>query len=180
MNDFPSLDRRFSNTLRFIERTVIVRQAAIFLAHSADPWNCLIALALLWFWGNEYWKTRALVLFAGTLITAAVVFVIKYTVRRQRPQGEWGNIYRLTNPHSFPSGHAARCVMLALLGLALAPQWFGLLLLACAVLVALARVGMGVHYLSDVLVGALIGVLVGWLTLLLYLEYKDFVFALLA
>ena len=50
---------------------------------------------------------------SGILILAALVLAIKFLVRRQRPEGEWGAIYRNTDPHSFPSGHAARAVLLA-------------------------------------------------------------------
>ena len=44
--------------------------------------------------------------------------------------------------------------LLAVLALGLGPAWFGWLLLAWAPLVILARVAMGVHYLSDVIAGA--------------------------
>jgi undecaprenyl-diphosphatase len=100
-----------------------------------------------------------------------LVFAIKFTVRRRRPEGEWGQVYRKTDPHSFPSGHAARAALLAVLAIGLGPPWLGLLLAVWAPLVMLARVAMGVHYLSDVLAGALLGGLVGlaliWLTPLL-------------
>ncbi len=55
--------------------------------------------------------------------------------------------------------------MLSLLALGLGPSWLGLLLLVWAPLVILARVAMGVHYLSDVLAGAGLGVLIGFLLL---------------
>jgi undecaprenyl-diphosphatase len=51
--------------------------------------------------------------------------------------------------------------MLAVLGVALGPSWFTALLLAWAPLVALARVAMGVHYLSDVVAGAGVGLIIG-------------------
>jgi membrane-associated phospholipid phosphatase len=51
--------------------------------------------------------------------------------------------------------------MLAVLGLALGPSWFGWLLVLWAPLVSLARVVVGVHYLSDVAAGLVIGVLAG-------------------
>jgi undecaprenyl-diphosphatase len=84
-------------------------------------------------------------------------------VRRQRPPGEWGAIYRQADPHSFPSGHAARALMLAVLGLSLGPAWFAAALCVWGPLVALARVAMGVHYVSDIAVGALLGVVFGLL-----------------
>jgi undecaprenyl-diphosphatase len=55
--------------------------------------------------------------------------------------------------------------MLAVLALGMGPVWFGLLLLVWAPLVPLARVAMGVHYVSDVLVGAVLGVILGLLVL---------------
>jgi undecaprenyl-diphosphatase len=87
--------------------------------------------------------------------------VIKFTVRRRRPEGEWGKIYRNTDPHSFPSGHAARAVMLAVMALGLGPAWFAILLCVWAPMVVLARVTMGLHYPTDVLAGALLGLLMG-------------------
>jgi undecaprenyl-diphosphatase len=56
-------------------------------------------------------------------------------------------------------------MMLATLGIGLGPAWFWLLLLVWAPLVALARVSMGVHYLSDVIAGFALGVLMGLLVL---------------
>jgi undecaprenyl-diphosphatase len=101
------------------------------------------------------------------LLTAIIVFIVKFTVRRRRPEGEWGKFYRSTDPHSFPSGHAVRAVMLAVAILGLGPLWLGLLLLIWAPLVGLARVAMGVHYLSDVLAGMVLGLVIGGAVLLI-------------
>jgi undecaprenyl-diphosphatase len=97
----------------------------------------------------------------GVVVLAFLVLAIKFTIRRKRPEGEWGAIYRNTDPHSFPSGHAARAFMLAVMALALGPAWFGGLVAVWAPLVSLARVSMGVHYLSDVVAGMLVGILAG-------------------
>jgi undecaprenyl-diphosphatase len=97
----------------------------------------------------------------GIAVTALVVMVIKFSVRRSRPQGDWGGIYRKTDPHSFPSGHAARMAMLAVLALGLGPLWLGLIMLVWAPLVGLARAVMGVHYPSDILAGMVLGVIMG-------------------
>jgi len=47
------------------------------------------------------------------------------------------------------------------LGLGMGPTWLGLILLVWAPLVIFARVAMGLHYVSDVLIGALLGALIG-------------------
>lgn len=157
------LDAEGSRRLRIAERPGLLRSVASFLAHSGDSWFWLLGLGLVWLLGNEDWKNRAIILAAGILATAILVLAIKFTVRRRRPEGEWGRIYRNTDPHSFPSGHAARAFLLAVLTAGLGPAWLGLALWLWAPLVTLARVAMGVHYLSDVLAGALLGIFMGLL-----------------
>jgi undecaprenyl-diphosphatase len=161
-------DADLSARLRLAEKPGPLRSLAVFLAHSGDSWFWLVGLILVWLLGDSAWKHRALVLGVGILITAVVVMLIKFTIRRQRPAGEWGGIYRSTDPHSFPSGHAARAVMLAVVALGVGPAWFGVLLVFWAPLVCLARVVMGVHYLSDVLAGMLLGLVMGGLTLWIF------------
>lgn len=161
-----ALDDRFSGSSRTLENSKVLRILAVVLAHSGDSWFWLIGLGLLWWLGTEYWKRLSLVMIIGIAVTAVVVMVIKFTVRRRRPQGEWGKIYRSTDPHSFPSGHAARSSMLAVLALGLGPLWLGLTLLVWAPLVGLARIIMGVHYPSDVVAGMALGALIGGLVLI--------------
>jgi undecaprenyl-diphosphatase len=168
---FLELDVQFSTRARAIDRLGRWRILAVFLAHSGDSWFWLLALALIALLGPAYWQVRAQVLAAGVLITAVIVMVLKFSIRRRRPEGEWGTIYRKSDPHSFPSGHSARGTMLAVLALGLGPVWLGLVLLLWAPLMALARVMLGVHYLSDILAGLILGVLMGFLLLQGYLLF---------
>ncbi len=160
------LDARLTERMRIAEQPGLLRTLAAIMAHSGDSWFWLAGLGLLWWLGTGYWKARALTLIVAILLTALVVFVFKLVVRRKRPEGEWGKFYRSTDPHSFPSGHAVRAVMLAVVMLGLGPLLPGLLLLTWAPLVGLARVAMGVHYLSDVLAGMLLGLVIGGVVLL--------------
>jgi undecaprenyl-diphosphatase len=159
------LDDRFAESSQVKEQPSFIRALAVVLAHSGDSWFWLIGLGLLWWLGTDYWKQLALVMIIGIGVTALVVLVIKFTVRRRRPQGEWGRIYRSTDPHSFPSGHAARSTMLAVIALGLGPLWLGLSLLLWAPLVGLARIILGVHYPSDILAGMALGIVMGVLVL---------------
>lgn len=164
MEHFLELDARWSQRLRVAEKPGLLRRAAIILAHSGDSWFWGLGCLAVWVFGDATWKYRALAIVFGIAITAVAVQAIKYVVKRPRPPGEWGQMYRSVDPHSFPSGHAARVAMLAVLGTALGPPWFALILWIWAPLVALARVAMGVHYVSDVSVGAVLGALFGGLT----------------
>jgi undecaprenyl-diphosphatase len=155
------LDLQHSRRLNIAGQPGILRTVVGILAHSGDSWFWLAGLAVLFILGNPAWKNRAAVLAASILATAILVLALKFSVRRQRPEGQWGAIYRSTDPHSFPSGHAARAFLIATLAIGLGPPWFGIVALLWAPLVTMARVAMGVHYLSDVLAGVLVGLLMG-------------------
>jgi undecaprenyl-diphosphatase len=173
------LDARFSDKLRVAEKPGILRNITIFLAHSGDSWFWTLALIIGWFLSNSMWKHWEVVEFFGILGLAGVVLAIKFLVRRKRPEGEWGGIYRSTDPHSFPSGHAARAFLIAVVASALAPPWWLILLLwVWAPLVSLARVAMGVHYLSDVIAGAILGTVVAIIGLQIYPPMVDWLVSL--
>lgn len=154
-------DARLSSSLRVAERSRLIRLPAVILAHSGDSWFWLLGLGLVWLLGSPEWKFRTMVMAAGVVITAVLVLLIKFSVRRRRPEGAWGRIYRDTDPHSFPSGHAARAVMLAVVAQFLGPGWFSSVMVIWAPLVGLARITMGVHYLSDVIAGMALGGVMG-------------------
>jgi undecaprenyl-diphosphatase len=154
--------------MRVAEKPGALRAIAVFFAHSGDSWFWAIGLFAIWISGDSFWKEWAVVQFGSISLLAAMVLVIKFRVRRRRPEGEWGRIYRSTDPHSFPSGHAARAFLIATIASALGPPWLAAVLWIWAPLVSLARVAMGVHYLSDIVAGALFGILVAVIGLQVY------------
>lgn len=109
---------------------------------------------------------------AAALLAIAVGFVctnliLKNLVSRPRP---WLGVEGLTalvvenDPNSFPSGHTTAAFAFASALWRTAPdRWMRWAALACAVLMGLSRLYVGVHYPSDVLVGVLVGLLSGWL-----------------
>jgi undecaprenyl-diphosphatase len=155
------IDADFSSRLRVAEEPGFLRNVAILFGHSGDSWLWLLGLAVLWLLGDASWKGRAVLMVGAILVTATTVLILKFTIKRRRPEGELGQIYRKTDPHSFPSGHAARAMMLGVLALIIGPPWFGVVLIIWGPLVGVARVAMGVHYVSDVVVGWVIGVIAG-------------------
>ena len=132
---------------------------ALGLAHSGDSvvWAGLCALA--WFLGNTQWKDRAVVAFAGLVIAEILVVGIKMCVRRPRPPGQAGMIYRKADPFSFPSGHAARATMLCLLACALGPRAAIIAITIWSPFMVLSRIAIGLHYVFDVVGGIVLGVL---------------------
>lgn len=161
------IDYRYSNVIRLAEMPGLLHKIAGFTAHSGDSWFWVAGLVLIWFIGKDEWKPLVISMAAGIFLTALIVFILKFTIRRKRPSGDWGNIYRKTDPHSFPSGHAARAIMLAVVSMGLGPIWLSGFLTIWAILVTLSRVAMGLHYLSDVIAGGIIGIGTGILVIII-------------
>jgi undecaprenyl-diphosphatase len=155
------VDAQLSSRLRVAEVPGFRRTVAMILAHSGDSWFWGAALVMIWLLSDGFWKRWAIVMLASISVLAAVVMGLKFIIRRRRPEGDWGSIYRNTDPHSFPSGHAARAFLIAALATALGPEGLAMVMWIWAPLVSLARVAMGVHYVSDVVAGAVLGALAG-------------------
>lgn len=97
----------------------------------------------------------------GTVGTIGLVIYkyLKRKLRRRRPYVTHAGIVQHMPPLdvcSFPSGHTLHAVSFTWVALHYYPA-LALLLIPFALLVALSRVVLGLHYPSDVLVGAMIG-----------------------
>jgi undecaprenyl-diphosphatase len=155
------LDARWTARLRALSIGRAGRLLLSVAAHSGDSLVLVPLLALLWWREGFDWQGLAVLLAAAYALTVLFTTIVKYAVRRKRPAGEWGALYRKTDPHSFPSGHASRTLALTVVLLARGQLWPGLAAVAWTLLVGFARVVLGVHYLLDVLAGYLLGLGVG-------------------
>jgi undecaprenyl-diphosphatase len=168
LKDLLQKDAYYSDMVRIPDGRSWLKKAAAFLAHSGDSWFWGAALVLLWFVGPPQWHPQIALLFLGIFFTAVSVLILKFLIKRPRPEGDWGQVYRSSDPHSFPSGHAARATMLTVIMLLTGMWWIGLVMVVWTLLVDISRVGLGVHYFSDIIVGTLIGILMGGLAVWVY------------
>jgi undecaprenyl-diphosphatase len=101
------------------------------------------------------------------LLASAIVHLIKRRVKRMRPVAhtEVRFLVPKTRHGSFPSGHTATTFALATIVAWLFPVWTAPLL-CLAALVGYSRVYVGVHFLSDVLAAAAIGIFSGAVTMI--------------
>ncbi|MCC8082407.1 MAG: phosphatase PAP2 family protein [Lachnospiraceae bacterium] len=123
-------------------------------------------------------KTRR----AGVLSIVALVaslcitnFLLKNYVARVRPYEVVSGLTSLLGPvseYSFPSGHASAGFAAATVINKNCRKWLGWPCVILACLLSLSRLYVGVHYPTDVICGAIIGILIGLIVFWLFGEKK--------
>ena len=155
------LDSNYGSKLQRLQLSGAARLTLSLSAHSGDAFFVFPLVFVLWWLGTPRLRTIAVLLAAGIVLSLIFTYIIKFSVRRPRPPGEWGQFYRRTDPYSFPSGHAAKTMAIAVVFMGCHSWWAGVLMLHWSALVGFARTALGVHYLSDITVGYVIGLAAG-------------------
>ncbi len=129
------------------------------LSRTGDgPLYVMIGGLLYWLMGMDSPLLQAIVL--GFVIERPVYFILKNSLRRNRPEAalkDFRSIITPSDQFSFPSGHTSAAFMMAtLIGYFYPP--FMILLYAWAALVGFSRVVLGVHFPTDTVMGAFLGI----------------------
>ncbi len=85
-------DARLSARLHIAEQIRRLRTLAAILAHLGDSWFWILGFTLTWWLAEEPWKMWALRMLGMIIVLALIVTVLKFSIRRRRPEGEWGAI----------------------------------------------------------------------------------------
>jgi undecaprenyl-diphosphatase len=134
----------------------------------------ILLILILWF----YKKRGLAFIIAGAAFVGLNDFishnVLKELVARPRPCHTLPDLQHITNcsnSYSFPSNHASNLFTAATVT-GLCFKKFAFIAYICALLVGYSRVYLGVHYPSDVLGGALWGIMMGTLGYLFYKKIR--------
>ena len=112
----------------------------------------------IWYFTNQSdtWLGICLLSFGLEL---AFYKLIKQSTSRRRPFQRYESVENLVDPpdlYSFPSGHTAAATVAALNFTHAIPETMGIWFILVP-LIGFSRLYLGVHYLSDILIGFLIG-----------------------
>ena len=168
----------FNNLAR---HSIVLDYLGIFLAEYSQYVLGAILLVLLFYPQNKKEDNRSMVVLS---LTAAIIarYVVKtgilFLYGRSRPYVVLNTAHKLIptsiaeNFQSFPSGHAifffALAAVLYKFDKKLGNWFFGV-----ATIMGIARVFVGVHWPSDIIGGAVLGIIVGWATYFGYKVYKN-------
>lgn len=122
-----------------------------------------IIILLLFVFSNDLKiKAFAIELGVAQILTGMTVHTIKFLAKRVRPYDllEGLNTFDIImRDYSFPSGHTASAFTIATMVGVYFPDLF-LFMLIFAVLIGISRMYLAVHFPTDVLVGAIVGVVI--------------------
>lgn len=142
-----------------------------FFTHLGDAGLLFIVLAVLLL---IFPKTCRVGLAAGCALLLSLLFTnvtLKHLFGRIRPWVDFSFLTPLVqegDPNSFPSGHSSAAFAFAgAVFWSHPPRWMKVAAPVLALLMALSRLYVGVHYPTDVLAGTAVGCLAGFLGALL-------------
>lgn len=147
----------------------VLNDLMVWYTHMGDGGLLWLGLSLVLLCFPRTRRAGLLALMALALGGLFTNLLLKPLVDRTRPWLIVNGLYALVgepDPHSFPSGHT--CAAFAAAGVwfrNLPGRWLGAVGLGMAALMGFSRLYVGVHYPSDVLAGALIGLFCAWLAL---------------
>ena len=126
-------------------------------------------LIIYMFWQKDAQVARALIVPSNGFI---ILSVFRYMVNRPRPYEAFDVppvINKDTRGKSFPSRHVFSAMVIAMTFLMMSPWlWLGIAFVVVALLLAAVRVLSGVHYPSDVIVGAGFAIVISVLGYLIF------------
>lgn len=132
------------------------------ISKTADGWLYILFAAV---YGLLEWPANArfIQVFLLAFVSERIVyFVLKNSCRRHRPADaihDFESFIVPSDKFSFPSGHTSAAFLFAILTASQFPVLLPFLLF-WGVMVAMSRVFLGVHFPTDTVVGALLGVTV--------------------
>jgi len=168
MNLIIKLDNYISNELVAKNQNEKLRKILAMLTHLGDAVFHIPLFTLFYIYGSPGLREFAVRSVAATLIGVVILYAVRMSVKRRRPIGDMPKefaIIPLIEKYSFPSGHAMRNFIFPVMALSLMGASLAIPLTVFALLITSARIYLRLHYLSDIIAGAALGITAAIITL---------------
>lgn len=151
------IDQRVHRSIVASSKAIWLNKFFAFVTHFADGVIWIVIYIFSFFLFNDWFFRVILPIVIAEVMGLVIIIGLGYAVKRNRPSnGYIAHFYAPWNKYSFPSHHSLRSFVIAVaIGSTYQHIIFPLLLVAS--LISFSRVWLSKHYLSDVIVGALIG-----------------------
>lgn len=157
-----SSDVYYSRLAASLARNNLVGIISQFIGLISKPYIVVAFLAVIYYLRKEF---KYFIIFLSSFLSSFTALVIKYIIKRPRPLFFENSVAG----YSLPSVHATMIFSLAVVVSEYFPE-YRLRIYSAAIIVAVSRVLIGVHFITDVLVGASLGIIIG----IVILRYKKF------
>lgn len=169
MKFLADLDARLYSTFGRLEERLGLSGVARIVSFSGDGYAYVIIAVLALAVAPSAGKALMLVGCLAFALELPLYFILKKIFKRRRPYDvvlSFEQIHRPSDEFSFPSGHTTAGFMVAYLithffSWALVPMYIW------ATLIAISRVILRVHFVSDILAGMLLGTVLAYMSLAL-------------
>jgi undecaprenyl-diphosphatase len=154
------MDQRSSNYLTSLDNPLLKKALGV-LTHLGTGafWVTVYGLSLIFF--HKDFTRLIFTLIVGEIIGLLTIIILRHITKRKRPVAKYNPFFLAPwNRYSFPSHHALRSFLIAVIIGAHHPGLLPFLMFMAAT-IGFTRLYLSKHYLSDVLVGALIGIVLG-------------------
>lgn len=141
-----------------------------YLTHLGGARFTILFSLLMWYFAPQPWSRTGLQAGVALALSHIPVAIAKKTYPRLRPYLTLPGTKTFRNPltdHSFPSGHTTAIFSITVPFMMTQPL-LAIILAPLALLVAVSRMYLGLHYPSDCLAGATIGSTVAFATVALW------------
>jgi len=172
LNNLIAIDHYlFQSINSFAFRWLWLDTIGIFFAKSL----VYLMVVILFFFllkSTKNWKMVSIALASALTARFVITGLIRLVRPRSRPfaNSDVNLLISKVNEQSFPSGHASFAFGLATVVYLYNKKW-GVVFFTLAILISIARVFAGVHWPSDILAGAIIGIFSGWLINKVFVKY---------
>lgn len=172
INNLINLDILLFYSINFSYHTVILDLIAKSISLLGTKIILLVIIGLIFLIGDKEDKQIAILSFFSLMFADILVYILKLIFLRPRPYITLDNVELVKTElnYSFPSGHATLSfAVYTLIGYKYKKFILAILI---ASIISITRIYLGVHYPSDIIFGAILGVLITLILIKIEEKYR--------